>query len=720
MSPDIEALKRRLRDQSGLDVRFDEGTRALYAIDGSNYRQVPIGVVLPRDAGQIERTVVICREFGAPILSRGGGTSLAGQCCNTAVIMDMSRHYNRVLSIDAERRLARVQPGLVLDELQKAAAPQGLLFGPDPATHDHCTLGGMLGNNSCGIHSVMAQVAGNGPRTSDNVHSMEVLTGDGFRLTVGETSPVELDAIIRAGGRRGEIYRRLKALRDVYADEIRRRYPRIPRRVSGYNLDELLPDRGFHVARALVGSESTCVTILEATLMLLPRPRVRSLLILGYPTVYQAGDHVPDILEFEPIGLEGIDGELVDYMRKRGLNSSDVAILPPGDAWLFVEFGGDSKEESDGQARLLMDRLKGRAGTPSMKLFEDEEEERKMWQVRESGLGATAFVPGMRPAYPGWEDSSVPPDRVGQYLRSLRALLRKYDYQAALYGHFGQGCIHCRIDFDLSSAEGLARYRAFVGEAADLVISLGGSLSGEHGDGQARGELLPRMFGDALMNAFREFKSIWDPEGRMNPGKLIDARPMLSDLRLGTSHDPWKPETRFRFPEDEGDFSQATLRCVGVGKCRRDEGGTMCPSYRVTREEMHSTRGRAHLLYEMIEGSVVTGAGGANGQGGARPLPRLQRMQVGLSGQRGHGHATRRSSCRITTRAGCVRESPIRWGSSPMGPARGPGAQPHQLPEPRTGLLGGGEMAGRPFTPAGDAALRRPDLQALVLPAPRD
>jgi FAD/FMN-containing dehydrogenase/Fe-S oxidoreductase len=600
-------LERKLKKRIEGEVRFDSGSRALYATDGSNYRQVPIGVVLPKSVEDILETVALCREFGAPILSRGGGTSLAGQCCNVAVVMDMSKYFNQILEINPAQKYARVRPGLVLDNLRNLASQKhGLTFGPDPATHNHCTLGGMLGNNSCGVHSVLAQFRGGGPRTSDNTLELDVLTYDGTRMRVGQTSDGELANIIAGGGRRGEIYSRLKKLRDVYADLIRARYPDIPRRVSGYNLDDLLPENGFQVARALVGSESTCVVILEAKLQLISAPRTRSLVVLGYPDVYTAGDHVCEIMEFEPIGLEGIDRKLIGYMEKTGLHAQDLSLLPEGTGWLLVEFDGDTREASDAKARALIGALKQMPNPPSMKLFDNPEQEKEVWKIRESGLGATAFIPGQRDTWEGWEDSSVPPERVGEYLRALRKLFHKHGYEASLYGHFGQGCIHTRIPFDLVTADGIRNYLSFTDEAADLVLSFGGSLSGEHGDGQSRAELLPKMFGPELYRAFSEFKSIWDPDWRMNPGKIVRAWSRDTNLRLGTDYHPWEPETHFKFPEDSNSFARAALRCVGVGECRREEGGTMCPSYRVTREEEHATRGRAHLLFEMLQGEVIT------------------------------------------------------------------------------------------------------------------
>jgi FAD/FMN-containing dehydrogenase/Fe-S oxidoreductase len=594
-----------LRERTDAEVRFDLGSRALYSTDASNYRQVPIGVVVPRSIRDVVETVAVCREFGLPILSRGGGTSLAGQCCNAAVVIDFSKYLNRVLEVDPDRRIARVQPGCVLDDLRAQAERYGLTFGPDPSTHDHNTLGGMIGNDSCGVHSVMAEFYGPGARTAEQVVELEVLTYDGEHMRVGQTSPEELSAIIARGGRRGEIYARMRELRDRYAERIRERYPQIPRRVSGYNLPQLLPEHDFHVARALTGSEGTLAVILEATVTLIPSPAARSLVVLGYPTVYEAGDHVPQIRSFRPIGLEGLDDLVVDDMKKKRIHPDDIELLPPGRGWLMVEFGGRDKHESDDRARAMMEALRKAPGPPSMKLFDDAEEEAQLWKVREAGLGATARVPDEPDTWPGWEDSAVPPDRVGPYLRDLRKLFDHYGYEAALYGHFGQGCIHCRISFDLTTAPGIEHYRRFMEDAADLVVRYGGSISGEHGDGQARAELLPRMFGDEVVQAFRELKSIWDPDWKLNPGKVVDPYALDSNLRVGTGYLPAQPDTHFRFPHDDGSLARGVLRCVGVGECRREGGGTMCPSYMVTREEMHSTRGRSRLLFEMLQGELL-------------------------------------------------------------------------------------------------------------------
>lgn len=596
---DVAGLAAALRKEIDGEVRFDDGARAMYATDGSNYRQVPIGVVIPRTVDDVVATVEAARRFNAPILSRGGGTSLAGQCCNVAVVMDMSKYLNRILELDVENKRARVQPGTILDDLRDAAEEHHLTFAPDPSTHTHCTLGGMIGNGSCGVHAMM------GGKTVDNVIELDVLTYDGLRMRVGPTTPDEFDRIISEGGRRAEIYGRLAALIDRYGERVRERYPRIPRRVSGYNLDELLPEHHFNVARALVGTESTCVTILEATVRLVHSPPARSLVVLGYPDIYSAGDHVPDVLRHGPIGLEAVDDVLVADMKTIGLHPGDLDLLPGGNGWLLAEFGGDTKDESDGKAKALMHALESTDGAPSMKLYDDPAQEKLVWRIRESGLGATAKVTGKPDAWEGWEDSAVPPERVGEYLRELRKLYDRYGYSGALYGHLGQGCIHTRVDFDLETEAGIAKFRSFITDAAHLVVGFGGSLSGEHGDGQARAELLPIMFGDELIGGFREFKAIWDPQGKMNPRKVVDPYRLDENLRLGTTYAPPELTTHFQFPADEGSFARAALRCVGVGNCRRTHGGTMCPSYMVTREEADSTRGRSRLLFEMLKGETL-------------------------------------------------------------------------------------------------------------------
>ncbi|PYJ70770.1 MAG: FAD-binding oxidoreductase [Verrucomicrobia bacterium] len=602
---DVAALEKELRKSVRGEVCFGDGDRALYSTDSSNYRQIPIGVVIPRDHSDVIATVAACRKFGAPITCRGGGTSLAGQCCNAAVIIDFTKYMNRVIEIDVEKKLARVEPGLILDDLQNKLKKRGLIFGPDPATHSHCAIGGMLGNNSCGVHSVMAEFYGGGARCSDNVREMELLLYDGTIMRVGKPDDAELAQIGAGHDRRSETYTKLLALRDKYAELIRQHFPKIPRRVSGYNLDELLPENGFNVARSLVGTEGTCVIILEATLELIDNPRARSLLVLGYPDIYQAGDHIAEIRKYGPIGLEGIDDVLIEAMKLKRIHPCDLEILPEGKGWLLIEFGGDTKEDADAPARELMAELKSRPDAPMMRLVDDPEHEKVVWEIRDSGLGASARVPNQPDTWEGWEDSAVSPDDIGKYLRDFRALLNKHDYLCTLYGHFGQGLVHTRIDFGLKTHEGIQKYLRFTDEAADLIRRYGGSLSGEHGDGQSRGELLPKLFGEQLVQAFREFKEIWDPDWKMNPGKIVRPYRRDENLRYGEKYDPPQWQTYFKYPKDKGSFSYAMERCVGVGKCRRHEHGTMCPSYMVTREEKHSTRGRARLLWEILNNDAL-------------------------------------------------------------------------------------------------------------------
>lgn len=592
---DVAALEADLRSRVSGEVRFDEGSRALYATDASNYRQVPIGVVIPRTVEDVVAAVDVCHRRGAPLLSRGAGTSLCGQTCNVAVVLDFSKHLDRILEIDPVARTARVQPGVVLDRLREAAEAHGLTFAPDPATHNHNTLGGMIGNNSCGPHSVM------GGETVHNVLALDVLTYDGLRLQVGPMDDAACERWRRSGDRRGDIAVRLKALAQRHADAIRERFPPIPRRVSGYNLPALLPEHGFNLAKALVGSEGTCVVVLEATLRLLPSPKARVLLVLGYDSVYEAADHVCEVMEAGPIALEGLDDRLVADVTHSHILPEEVKKLPAGAGWLLVEFGGDDREQANAKAHRLMERLRHARNPPAMKLLDDPPQEAAIWRVRESGLGATAHVPDQPVTWEGWEDSSVPPQRLGEYLRKLRALLEQYGYTGDLYGHFGQGCVHTRTNFDLETAPGIARYRRFIDEAARLAVGLGGSVSGEHGDGQSKADLLPIMFGEDLCRAFEEFKAIWDPQGRMNPGKVVHGYRPDENLRLGTTYQPEPVEVAMHFASDSGDFGRAILRCVGVGECRKKDG-TMCPSYQATREEMHSTRGRARLLFEMLNG----------------------------------------------------------------------------------------------------------------------
>jgi len=614
---DLEALRLELVKNLAGEVRFDRGTIGLYATDSSNFREIPLGVVIPRTEEDVVAAHRICSLHGAPILNRGAGTSLSGETVNFAIVLDHSKYLTRIDEPDAERRLITVQPGAINEQVNLVAGKRNLVFGPDPSTHAYCTIGGNIGNNSCGVHSVQSQLYGPGPRTSDNTFAMEVVTYGGDRFRVGVNEEAGLDRMIRAGGPKGEIYGKLRDLRDRYANLIRQRFPpvsELPRRVSGYNLDELLPERGFNVARALVGTEGTCVTALEVTLMLTPALLKRVTAVVQYDDIAEAASHIGEILEWKPIGLEALDQELFENMALAHTQTQNLKKLPRAGrgAWLLVEFGSNSDEEAGESGKRFKEWLvrKKHYAADRIVLFGNHEPggpAEVLWKIREGGLGATAFPPNDKDHWPGWEDSAVPPDKLTPYIRDLKKLYEKYHYHGPMYGHFGQGCLHTRISFDLRTEPGIRTYRRFLDEASDLVVSYGGSLSGEHGDGQQRAQFLSKQYGTELMEAMREFKRIWDPQWKMNPGKVIDPYPLDSFLKLGANYNPPEVKTKFAYPEDGYDFAHATVRCVGVGKCREPHtAGVMCPSYMVTREEKHSTRGRARLLFEMLEGNVIT------------------------------------------------------------------------------------------------------------------
>ena len=596
--PRTNDLAAELRARVRGEVRFDAASRALYATDASNYRHIPIGLVVPRDEADVIAAVDVCRAFDAPILSRGAGTSLAGQGCNAAVVLDFSKYMTGMDEVDLGTRTMRVQPGVVLDRVREKAERHGLTFAPDPATHSRCTLGGMIGNNSCGVHALM------GGKTVDNIVALDLLLYDGTRMTVGATSEEELAAHIAEGGRIGSIYSELKRIRSVYAEQVRTKFPRIPRRVSGFNLDELLPENGFHVARSIVGSEGTCAIVLSATLQLVRSPQFRTLVGAGFSDIFVAADFVPRLLTHPLIGLEGIDGLLLEALRRKQKSMASLKLLPKGDGFLLCEFGGDTQAESDLKAQAFAMFVTALDTNSTARIYTSPEA-KHVWHIRESALGATAFVPGKGTGWEGWEDAAVDPAQLGSYLRAIYALMNKFDYQSPMYGHFGQGCVHMRHNFDLESEAGILKFREFMECATEIALAHGGSISGEHGDGQSRGALLPKMFGPELMSAFRDFKRAWDPGNKLNPNKLIDAHQPHEDLRLGADYNPWKPDTHFSFAEDNGSFASAALRCVGVGACRKTDAGTMCPSFMATGEELHSTRGRAHLLWELMQGEIL-------------------------------------------------------------------------------------------------------------------
>ncbi|MFE3633904.1 FAD-binding and (Fe-S)-binding domain-containing protein [Streptomyces sp. NPDC059168] len=571
---DLTGLAAELRGAVRGEVGFDTTSRALVTMDASNYRRVPAGVVAPRDADDVAAALEVCRARGVPVVARGGGTSIAGQATGTGVVLDFTRHMNALLELDPGTRTAVVQPGLVLDRLQQAAAPHGLRFGPDPSTHSRCTLGGMIGNNSCGSHSVAWGT------TADSVRRLSVVTGRGQRLRLGRDwsgAPEGLRELVS-----GELAR------------LRTGFPELPRRISGYALDALLPERGADVARSFCGSEGTLGILTEAVLGLVEDPRARALAVLGYGDESAAAEAAAGLLPFGPLTVEGMAADLVP----------SPAVLPRGDAWLFVETGGGTAAEARARAEAIVRA----ADVVDSLVVTDPAAQRALWRVREDASGTATRMPDGTEAWPGWEDCAVPPDRLGAYLRDFRALLSSHGLRGTPYGHFGDGCIHVRIDFDLLTEAGVGRFRRFSGDLADLVVAHGGSLSGEHGDGQARAELLPRMYGAETVRLFERAKGVWDPDDLLNPGMLVRPAPLDANLRFSVL--PRRPvDVAFGYPADGGDFRAAVRRCVGVAKCRTTAASgpaVMCPSFRATGEEQHSTRGRARLLHEMLAGELVT------------------------------------------------------------------------------------------------------------------
>ncbi|MGW7660150.1 FAD-binding and (Fe-S)-binding domain-containing protein [Streptomyces sp. NPDC054756] len=567
-------LETELRAAVRGEVGFDVTSRALTTMDASNYRRVPLGVVAPRDADDVAAALAVCREHGVPVVARGGGTSIAGQATGTGVVLDFTRHMDRLVSLDPETRTAVVQPGLVLDRLQEAAAPHGLRFGPDPSTHSRCTLGGMIGNNSCGSHSVAWGT------TADSVRELDVLTARGERLRLGRDW---------AGAPEG-----LRALVEGDLARLRTGFPELPRRISGYALDALLPENGADVARSFCGSEGTLGVLTEAVVTLVPAPRARALAVLAYADESAAAEAAAGLLPLGPLTVEGMAADLVPAS----------AALPRGGAWLFVETGG----ESAGEARARAEAVVRAADVVDAAVVTDPAGQRALWRLREDASGTATRMPDGTEAWPGWEDCAVPPARLGAYLREFRALLAAHGLRGAPYGHFGDGCIHVRIDFDLLTEQGVGRFRRFSEELAALVVAHGGSLSGEHGDGQARAELLPRMYGQETVRLFERAKGVWDPDGLLNPGMLVRPAPLDANLRFAVL--PREPvDVAFGYPADGGDFTAAVRRCVGVAKCRTTSvsgSAVMCPSFRATGAEEHSTRGRARLLHEMLAGELVT------------------------------------------------------------------------------------------------------------------
>ena len=558
--------------------------RAEYSSDASNYRVVPTVVVFPRSAADVQRIHRVSRDFQVPITARGAGTSVAGNAVGTGIVMDFSRYMNQVLEIDADAQTARIQPGVVMSDLQQAAAPYGLWFGPDPSTKNRATLGGMIGNNACGPHALAYG------RTADNVAALRCLDGQGRELTAGAGSLSEVPG-----------------LSELIAENlapIRLEMGRFTRQVSGYSLEHLLPENGQNLASALVGTEGTCVTVLEATVKLVPLPTAPVLVVLGYDDMPAAADAVPQILDAritDLYAIEGMDSRLVDVVRN---HYGSVPELPAGNGWLFCEVSGATTAEALEHAAELV----AASGALASRVVTDGGESAALWRIRADGVGLAGRTPDGNPAWPGWEDAAVPPVALGDYLRQFDALMERHGLTGLAYGHFGDGCIHARIDWPLDEESDVPAFGTFLDEAAELVASFGGSLSGEHGDGRARSGLLPAIYSPEMIEVFGKFKTLFDPAGLMNPGVLIDPRPTTADLR--------RPQAKplgakgFAFHEDSGDMTKAVHRCVGVGKCRANNfaiGGFMCPSYQATHDEKDVTRARARLLQEVANGSLVDG-----------------------------------------------------------------------------------------------------------------
>lgn len=575
-----ELLFRDLARRLSGEVCADSGTRAAYASDASNHRIVPSCVVFPRNVGDIASTVRLCAENGVPITSRGAGTNIAGNAIGPGVVLDYSRYFNAITSIDPDTRTAVVEPGVVLDRLQEAASPFGLRFGPDPSSHNRCTVGGMIGTNACGSHSVAWGT------TADSVIDLDIMLADGTPASIGESPGPAMP---------------LTALRDKHLASIRQDLGRFPRQISGYGLQYLLPERGFDVAKAFTGTEGTCGIITSATVGLVEPPTRKALVVAGFADDIAAAAAAPAMTALGPLTVEGIDDNLVHaYDTRPGPHTRPG--LPRGWAWLLVEVGGSDIDEAEDRGRLVARAARG-AGALDALVVTDYGDQKVFWSIRERGAGLATRTATGAEAWPGWEDAAVPPVRLADYLTAFHALLADHDRQGMIYGHFGEGCVHVRINHDLLTEPGRSAFRRFQTEAADLVVAHGGSLSGEHGDGRARSELLSRMYGTDIMRAFAGFKHAFDPANLFNPGIITDPDPLDANLRLEINR-PHTVDLMFGYPEDDGDWGKAMRRCVGVGACRKESGGGMCPSYRATKDERHSTRGRSRLLFEMLDGNL--------------------------------------------------------------------------------------------------------------------
>ncbi|MDV7090759.1 FAD-binding and (Fe-S)-binding domain-containing protein [Rhodococcus opacus] len=588
--------------EAGVSADASPRRRSEYSYDASNYRVEPLAVAFPRTVDDVVAAVAACRASGTAVIARGGGTSMAGNAIGPGLVLDFSRHMDRVLALDEEAGTVDVEPGVVLAALSREverATGGRCTFAPDPSSKNRATVGGAIGNDACGNHSVRYG------RTSDHVAEIDLVTSDGARLTATETGlratdPADSFSITRAETLSASLARLAQENLSTFRLEL----GRIPRQVSGYHLQNLLPERKFNIARAVVGSEGTWAIVVGARMKLVPKPATALLVCLGYHDVVDAARDIPAILEFSPAAVEGTDEAIVATMRhRRGPDS--VLGLPEGRAWLFVDLDGDDTEAVRAQADRLLARLAENGRLVHGRAAADPAERASLWRVREDGAGLSSRLASGGESWPGWEDSAVAPDELADYLADLRELLAEHELTGVMYGHFGAGCMHIRITYDLRSEQGREVFRTFTRQAAELVVRHGGSLSGEHGDGRARSEFLPLMYSPEMMAAFSECRRLWDPAGILNPGSMTEPDPMDAHLALaGVPQREWRTSFDLH-PAHAGTdpWVHAAQGCIGVGRCRADSGGVMCPSYRATRDEKDSTRGRARVLQDMVRGA---------------------------------------------------------------------------------------------------------------------
>ena len=588
-------LRDALADPS--DVLIDRPSRLLYATDASLYEMEPVAVVFPRTADDAAAAVEVARAHGVPILPRGGGTSLAGQGVNHAVVLDFTRHMNAVLEIDDQRRLARVQPGVVLSELNKATRPRGLHYPIDPSTANRATIGGGIGNNSCGTHSGLYG------KTVDVIESMDVILSDSEALRFGAVDQRQLSALIDAGGREGRLYRDLRDLAQRERAEIGERFPDIPRRVSGYNLDTLLDPQGVNLSQMVVGSEGTLAVVTEATVQLAPLPARRGILAAHFRTLIEAAEATVVANARRPAAIELVDDIIIERCRSSVGYAplAEFVVGTPG-AILLIECFADNDSELVEQLRTIQSELESRGMGYAFVAETDPAAQTRMWQMRQAGLGLLMSMHGDPKPVAFVEDTAVPPERLPEFVARFDAAVRAKGLRAGYYGHAAAGCLHIRPVVNVKDPVGLDQTEALASEIADLVVEFGGSLSGEHGDGIARGAFLEKMFGPGLVEAFRETKRIFDPDGLLNPGKIIDTPPFRDNLRLSPETINHEPHGWLDF-SSEGGLARAVEMCNGQGACRKFDGG-MCPSFMVTEDEEHSTRGRANLLRQVLNGAV--------------------------------------------------------------------------------------------------------------------